>query len=78
MRVKIGQSGVGGNNESWYYLEFAEEEAKFYHVHEWNNMSFSLSVNEGEERTPLEQSKGKRFYEEAIKAIKIGIFSGVS
>lgn len=76
MRIKIGQSGIGGNNESWYYLEFAENEGKFYHVHEWHNMSHSLSVNEGEEKTPLEQSKSKRFYAEAIKAIKDGLFSG--
>jgi hypothetical protein len=75
MRIKIGQSGIGGNNESWYYLEFSEEEGIFYHVHEWNNMSHSLQISEGEEKTPLEEARSKRFYTEAIQLIKNKIFS---
>ncbi|MGH1411212.1 MULTISPECIES: hypothetical protein [Aeromonas] len=74
MRINIGQKGIGGNNESWYYLEFNEHEGRFYHVHEWHNMNHSLSVDEGEERTPLEQAKEKRFYAEAIGVIKQRMF----
>jgi outer membrane protein assembly factor BamE (lipoprotein component of BamABCDE complex) len=65
MRVKVGEKGVGGNNESWYYVEKDEVNGVFFYIHEWNNMNHQLKINEGESKIPLEEAVGKPFYKEA-------------
>lgn len=67
MRHSIGQKGIGGNNESWYYLEQDELTGNFYYIHEWHNMNFRLKVDEGEKRTPLHEAEGKPFHKEALE-----------
>lgn len=66
-RVQIGQHGVGGNNESWYSLEYSDSKDEFYYVHEWNNMNYSLQIDSGERRIHLKQAVGERFYSEALQ-----------
>lgn len=75
MRIQIGQNGINSHHESWYYLEFCENEGRFYHVHVWDNINYTLTAqSQGEKRTPLEECKDKPFYSEAIRIIKEKIF----
>ncbi|MNJ60148.1 hypothetical protein D3C77_558610 [compost metagenome] len=70
MRYQVGTSGVGGNNESWFYAEYEAETGKAFWVHEWENMTFSLQTSSGEKRIPLEDASDKRFYKEAAEIIQ--------
>lgn len=67
MRKLIGQTGIGGNNESWYYIEKCPNTSEFFYIHEWNNMSYSLSIDSGERKIPLAEAKGAKFFEKAME-----------
>lgn len=66
MRYKIGQHGIGGRDESWYYVEYDAETGEAYWVHEWDNLSYQLQTNSGEKKVELSQAAGKSFYQEAV------------
>lgn len=65
MRKLIGQKGIGGNRESWFYLE-KDADGEFYYVHEWGNMSHNLSTDSGERRMPLNEAADEAYYQEAL------------
>ena len=69
MRFNLGQKGVGGRNESWYYLVRKEADDDFELVHEWSNMS-GLSGTSGEERKPITESAGRSYYSNAVAVIR--------
>lgn len=66
MRKQIGESGIGGRNESWYYVE-KDSEGHFFYIHEWNNMDYQLRIDSGETKTPLADAVGRSFYDQALK-----------
>ena len=66
MRKLLGQKGIGGSKEPWFYLE-KDTKGKFYYVHEWDNMSHNLQTDSGERRIPLEEAEGERHYQEALE-----------
>lgn len=69
MRYKIGEHGIGGRNETWYYVEFDESTGQAFWVREWDNLNHRLQTNEGKERVELREASGKSFYEEAMRVI---------
>jgi len=70
MRYKIGEHGVGGRNESWYFVEYEPETGKAFWVREWDNVDYKLNHSAGENKTPLEEASGKSFYVEALEVIQ--------
>ena len=70
MKEQIGQRGIGGNRESWYYLEKDEGSGDLFYIHEWDNMSHNLSSKSGSEKVPLSEAEGRPFYDEAIELSK--------
>ncbi len=69
MRFDLGQKGIGGRDESWFYLVHDEAADDFFLVHEWSNMS-GLRVIPGEERLPILEASGNRYYSDAVALIK--------
>jgi hypothetical protein len=69
-RYKVGDIGVGGWEESWYYAEYDPDTGKAFWVKEWDNLTHKFQSNEGENRLPLEMAVGKQFYKEAVEAIR--------
>lgn len=70
MRYKIGEHGVGGRNESWYYAEYEPETGKAFWIREWDNVDYKLNHSAGEKKVPLEEAAGSQFYEEAVEVIQ--------
>ena len=70
MRIDLGSKGVGGRNESWYYLEINEATGEKFLIHEWNNLPFSGPIDKGETKTPLSEAAGLPYYGEALNAAK--------
>ena len=69
MRYQIGEHGIGGRDESWYYVEFDEGTGEAFWIHEWDNLNHRLQSNSGETRLPLSEASGKSFYSEALKVL---------
>ena len=70
MRYRIGEIGIGGRKESWYYAEYESETGKAFWVREWDNVGFDLSHSAGEEKVPLEEAVRNQFYEKAVAVIQ--------
>ncbi|MFG0844322.1 hypothetical protein [Pseudomonas sp. FYR_5] len=68
-KYPIGEHGIGGRNESWYYAKYDKATGKAFWVHEWSNMS-GLKVIEGEKELPLEEAKSQSYYDEAVAVIQ--------
>lgn len=69
MRYKLAEHGIGGRNESWYYVEFDEGTGEAFLIHEWDNLSSSLSTNSGEKRVPMAESQGSVYYDDAVRIL---------
>lgn len=69
MRFDLGQKGIGGRDESWFYLDHDEATDEFFLVHEWSNMS-GLRVIPGEEKVPILEASSNRYYSDAVALIK--------
>jgi hypothetical protein len=72
-RIDLGQihQKTGGRDESWWSLFFDVEKAEFFIAHEYNNLSYRMKIDHGEEVTPLRAfPKGLTAYEKAIAVIK--------
>lgn len=70
MRYSIGEHGVGGRYESWYYAEYDAATGKAYWIREWDNVDYQLNHSAGEKKVPLEDAVGSQFYEEAVEVIQ--------
>ncbi|PWY39038.1 hypothetical protein [Pseudomonas sp. RW405] len=70
MRYKIGDHGIGGWNESWYFAEYDPETGRAYWVRVWDNLDHKFNSSEGEKRLPLEEAAGQSFYEKAVEVIQ--------
>ncbi|POQ05504.1 hypothetical protein [Pseudomonas syringae] len=70
MRYQIGQHGIGGRDESWFYAEYEAETGKAYWVHEWQNMNHNLQVNEGERKIELQEAGSEQYYSNAVAIIR--------
>lgn len=70
MRHQIGQHGIGGRNESWYYVEYDEATDEVFYVHEWHNLDYQLKTNEGEKKTPILEAKDFQYYRHAANWVR--------
>jgi len=69
MRYPIGQVGIGGRNESWYYVEYDPEAGKAFWVHKWDRVNYKLQSDDGELKVDLNDATNKPYYDEAIKVL---------
>ncbi|QNR42581.1 hypothetical protein [Pseudomonas syringae] len=69
MRYKIGEHGIGGRDEKWYYAEYDPRTGDAFLVIEWDNIAHNLRTHSGEERIPMEKAKDQPFYEKAAEII---------
>jgi hypothetical protein len=55
MKKLIHSKGIGTNNESWWYLILDITSGSLFVEHEWNNMNYSLKIDQGLERFNLQE-----------------------
>ena len=55
----LSSNGVGGNNETWWYLCLNCKNGSIYVQKEWSNMKYDLSISSGTEIFTLEQLADK-------------------
>lgn len=69
MRYKLAEHGIGDRSEAWYYVEYDEETGGAFLIHEWDNLSHSLSSNSGEKRVPMAEAQKRLYYGAAVRVL---------
>jgi hypothetical protein len=76
MKIQIGESGIGGRDEHWWYLGFDEVKGTFYIEHEWDYSGWNNS-DRGTEALSLSEAKERwpERYKDVVKLFQQKLFT---